>query len=369
MPGIRAAVARDRAAVGDSSTFELDLKGFQAISAIDIIIRATNGSTNNQGTPIHADVDTIEVLDGSRVLYSLSGVQCRALHCYEMGHYPAVTYDERAAAVQQELFRVNFGRFVGDNAYWLDPSQFQNPVLRVTVSMTISATVSFVTDTTTVTAIVHTWDDRPAGKRGTFLTKEYKSFTSAASGNDRGNLPRDFPYRMIILRAFETLIEFHVDITQIKVTLDTDRYVPFDMRAEQLRDMNAELFGRFQIDQLLDKTNNDTFDCLMCYPRAVTLNSLESLDVYTVDIRTVEVYTLNGIEFSTVGTPTHPTDDTNIQLSTLGYGPHFSLAIPFGDLQDPESWLDPSGFGSFEMVLTQGGAGAAVSYFGQQVMP
>ena len=369
MVAIRHAVARDRQSVGDSSTFELELKGFQSISAVDIIIRATNGSTNNQTNKIYTDVDTIEVVDGSRVIYSLSGEQCRALNCYEMGHYPAVTFDEDADNVQQELFRVNFGRFVGDPLYWMDVSQFQNPTLRVTVSMTISATVSFVTDTTTITAIVHTWDERPPGRRGTFLTKEYKSFTSAASGNDRGNLPRDFPYRMIVLRAFETLIEFHVDITQIKVTLDTDRLVPFDMRAEQLRDMNAELFGRFQIDQLLDRTNNDTFDCLLCYPRSVALNSLESLDVYTVDVRTVEVYTLNGMEFSTVGTPTHPTDDTNIQLSTLGYGPHFAFAIPFGDLQDPESWLDPSGFGSFEMVLAQGGAGAAVSYFGQQVMP
>ena len=235
MPRLRAAVARDRAATADSSTFELELKGFQSISAIDIIIRSTNGTTNNQATYIHSDVDTIEVLDGSRVIYSLSGVQARSLNCYEMGHYPAVSYDEGANNIQQELFRVSFGRWVGDPQYWLDPSMFQNPVLRVTVSMTISATVSFVTDTTVVTAIVHTWDERPVERRGTFLTKEYKSFTSLASGDDRGNLPRDFPYRVIILRAFENQIEFHVDITQIKLTLDTDRFVPFDLRAEHFQ--------------------------------------------------------------------------------------------------------------------------------------
>lgn len=369
MATLRAAVARDRAAVSDSDTFELDLRGFSSISAIDVIVRSTNGSTNNQATYIHADVDTIEVVDGSQVIYSLSGVQARSLNCYEMGHYPAVTYDEDADNVQQELFRIHFGRKLGDMLYWLDPSQFRNPVLRVTVSMTISATVSFVTNTTTITAIVYTWDERPPSRRGAFLTKEYKSFTSVASGDDRGNLPRDFPYRMIVLRAFENQIEFHTDITQIKVTADTDRFIPIDVRAEQLRDLNAELFGRFEIPFLLDRTNDDTFDCLMAYPRALFTSAVEADQEVRPDARTVDRYTLAGLENSTPATPTAITADVNIQALVTGLGPHFAFALPFGEMDDPESWFDPSGFGTLEMVLTQGGAGAVVSYFGQQVMP
>lgn len=369
MVSIRSAVARDRASISDSSTFELDLKGFTSISAIDIIIRSTNGSTNNQAQYIHDDVDTIEVVDGSRVIYSLSGIQCRSLNCYELGHYPAVNFSELANGVQQELFRVSFGRFRGDPLYWFDPSQYANPVLRVTVSMTISATVAFVTNTTTLTAIVHTWDERPPGKRGTFLTKEYKSLVSAASGDDRGNLPRDFPYRMIVLRAFETAIAFHVDITNIKLTLDTDRVVPFEMRAEQLRDLNAELFGRFEIPMVLDRTNNDVMVTHLAYPRSVTSVALEADQQVAPDARTINQYTLQGLEFSTPAVATAITADVQIQFDVLGLGPHFAFAIPFGDMNDPESWLDPSGFGTFEMVLGQGGAGAAVSYFGQQVMP
>ncbi len=95
--GLRAHVARNRAVLLDSDTFDLDLKGFGAISAIDLIIRATNGATSNQGVPISTDVDTIEVVDGSRVLHSLSGVQERVLNTFEQGEYPAVTLDEQAA--------------------------------------------------------------------------------------------------------------------------------------------------------------------------------------------------------------------------------------------------------------------------------
>ena len=308
-PALRAAVARDRSSVLDASTFELDLKGFTSISAIDLIIRATNGSTNNQAGYIHDEVDTIEVLDGSRVIFSLSGIQCRALNCYEMGHYPAVTFDEAANAVQQELFRVSFGRHLGDPLYWFDPAQYQNPVLRVTISMTISATIAFVTNTTVISAIVHTWDDRPSGRRGTFLTKEYKSFTSAASGDDRGRLPIDFPYRVIILRAFETAIAFDVDITQIKATLDTDRYVPFDMRAEQLRDHNAEIFGRFDIPYAIDRASDDVVVTHLAYPRSVNCVALESDQLCGPDARTINQYTLQNLEFSTPAVATETSGD------------------------------------------------------------
>ena len=369
MPGIRRAVARDRATLSDSDTFELDLKGFTSISAVDIIIRATNGSTNAQAVYIHNEVDTIEVLDGSSVIFSLSGIQCRSLNCYEMGRYPAVQLDEEPDIVQQELFRVSFGRHVGDQLYWFDPSMFRNPVLRVTVSMTISATVAFVTNTTTLTAIVHTWDERPALRRGTFITKEYKSFTSAASGDDRGNLPRDMPYRSLILRAFETAIAFDVDITNIKLSLDTDKYVAFDLRALQLRDLNEERFGRFSIPYRLDRTSDDVVVTHLAYPHAVTSVALLADHVVAPDARTINQYTLQGIEFSTPAVATEISADVLVDFEVSGNGPHFAFALPIGEMNDPESWLDPTGFGTMELILTQGGAGAAVSYFGQQVMP
>jgi len=308
-------------------------------------------------------------LDGSQVIYSLSGIQARALNCYEMKRYPAVTLDEQANAVQQELFRVSFGRKLGDQLYWLDPARFQNPTLRVTVSMTIQAATGFVTNTTVITAVVWTWDDRPATRAGHFVTKEYKNFTSAASGDDRGNLPVDMPWRMIVLRAFENQIAFHTDITQVKLTLDTDAYVPFDLRAEQLRDLNDEWFGRFHIPFLLDKTDGDTHDLLMAYPLSLSINTEGAANMASIDARTIDRVTLQVIDFSTIGTPALETTDDPITIDVLGLGPHFAFALPFGDPDDPETWFNPAGHRTMEMVLTQGGAGAAVSYFGQQVAP
>lgn len=369
MANIRAHVARDRAVLADSDTFELDLRGFGAISAIDVIIRATNGATMNQQVPIHTDVDTIEVVDGSRVLHSLSGFQERSLNCFEQGHYPQVGLDERAAAVQEEVFRVAFGRNVGDEQFWMMPSQFGNPMLRVTVSLTISATAGFATGTGRITVIVWTWDDVPAGRQGMFLTKEYKSFTSAASGDDRADLPRDFPYRLACFRAFETAIAYHTDITQVKLTLDNDRLVPLDMRSEQLRSMNAEWFGAFSVPQVVFATDADVVDSLLAYPLDVSVNALLDLDVASIDAQAANDLTLQLLSLTAAPAVAKSATDTAIMLNTVGHGPHHTLAFPFGRLMDPSSWFDPSGFGKFEAVLTQGGAGAAVSIFGQQVAP
>ncbi len=183
-------VVRDRTVLADSDTFELDLKGFPALSAIDIILRVTNGATMNQGVPIHTDVDTIEVVDGTNVIYSLSGVQARVMNCYEQRRYPVVTLDERAAAVQEEVFRVSFGRHVGDQEYWFDPAMYSNPVLRVTFSFTISATAGFATGTGRISIIAHVWDERPGGRAGVFMTKQHHAITSVASGDVHITIPR-----------------------------------------------------------------------------------------------------------------------------------------------------------------------------------
>lgn len=369
MPDLRSHVSRDRATLDDSDTFELDLKGFSSISAIDIIIRGTNGATSNQGVPLNTDIDTIEVVNGSQVIHSLSGVQSRVLNTFEQRNYPSITLDEQAAAVQEEIFRVSFGRWVGDDQYWMRPSDFANPMLKVTNSLTISAAAGFATGTGRITVIVWTWDEAPANRRGHFLTKEYKSFTSAASGDDRTDLPRDFPYRLVVFRGFETAVELHTDLTNIKLTLDNDRLIPLDMRTEQLRDLNAEWFGMFSVPQIVFRTDADAPDSFLAYPREFQANALLDLDLASIDVRTVNELTIQLLSVTVVPAIAKSIVDTAINLVAKGYGPHHSLAYPFGRMNDPESWFDPTSFGKFEAVLTQGGAGAAVSIFGQQIMP
>ena len=369
MPRMRPQIVRDRAVLGDSDTLDIDLRGFRGISAIDLIFRAANGATSNQGNPIHQDVDSIEVIDGSKVLYSLDGIQTRALNCYETKGYPHVQLDEQAAAVQEEMFTIHFGRYKGDEEYWLDPGMFANPTLRTTVSFNISATAGFATGTGTITVIVWTWDQAPASRAGMFLTKEYKSFTSAASGEDRTNLPADLPYRNIMLRAFETGIAIETDITQLKLTMDSDNDIVHDMRTAQLRQLNAQQFGAFNVAQTVFATDADVIDTLLGQVEGVSVQSILDLNVAGIDGIAVNNITLAVLSVTVAPAIAKETADIQTLVDARGFMPHHSLIIPFGDMDRPETWLQMGDAQRFEAILTQGGAGAAVSLFGQQVAP
>lgn len=367
MPTPQRVTARDRQSLDDSDTFVLDLRGYHGISAIELIIRATNGATSNQGNPIHLDVDTIEVVDGSRQITSLSGVQVRSLNCYELGYYPPVVYNEGAAAVQEETFRVMFGRELYDESYFLNPAMFNNPQLRVVVSLAISATVGFATGTGDITVIVHTWDEMPGGRQGHMEVLEHKAFTSAASGEDRTEVPIDKPIRMLILRAFETGIDLHTDVTRARLIAAGGQRELFDLRTEHWRDLVANRWPRFTIPQLVFRTDADAPQCFLAYPREFQANALQDFDVASIDARTVDQLTLQLLTLSATPTVAKSTTDRSINLVAKGYAPHFALAAPFGKLMVPDSWLDPAGLGKLELVLTQGGAGAAVSVFSQRV--
>ena len=368
MGRIRAAVNIDRVTMADTFSRDIELKGYAAISAIDVLIRATNGATSNTAAPIHTDIDSISVLDGSQVLFSLTGQEVKGLNCYELGKHAPAVLTQAAAGVQEETFRVHFGRFLGDDEYYMVPSRYQNPILRVQGSMTISATVGFATATTDMTAIVHTWDQAPAGRKGMLITKEYKSFTSAASGDDVTDLPRDFPFVRLMVRSLETSITFETDITRLKLSANGQGIVYFDHRTEWVRDQAIMKLGPIDIDQRLLSADAEAEQTYLAWPRWAHITPLADLDVggveaITADQATVGLYLLSA-------TPTIAKDATAraLALKASGYGPFNTLWLPICDPMDPSEWLDPAGLQQLQLTLTQGGAGATTQVFGQQAV-
>lgn len=366
----QAILIEDRRAWGDTGPLADRINVSSPISAIDVIMRATNGATSNLGNPLHVDVDRVEIINGTDRLHSLSLVQGIAQHYYEYGTYPVHILTEGAAGVQQEGYRISFGRYLGDPEYWLDPTVFGNLQYRFTGDLTISATVGFATGTRDVTLIAHTMPDRPAGRAGFFMTKEMKQFTSLASGEDRTILPDDFPYRMLGLRAFETGIGFDVDLTNIKLTQSKDSFVHFDVRAAHFMDLMEQWRGQTELRISLFRNDADTPQLYVARNRGVTYSALNADDmVASHQAETIDQVTLVLLEFSTPATATVETVSTDIVANVRGTLPHFAGVWAFGDPNDPTQWLTGEEIQNLELVLTQGGAGAAVSVWLQQVRP
>jgi len=337
------------------------------ISAIDVVIQATNGATMNQGNPLRTDVDRVELMNGSDRLHSLSLVQGIIQHAHEKGRYPAHMLNEGAAAVQQEGYRISFGRYLGDPEYWLDPTAFSNLQYRLTGDLTISATAGFATGTRYLTLIAHVMTDSPLAHSGFFMTKEMNQWTTVASGDRRTDLPDDFPWRMLGFRAAETGTPFDTDITNLKLTQGKDSFVTFDLRAVSLRDIMEEIHGETEITQTVFRTDADTPSCGLAYPRTFSVDALNDLDIASVDARTVDQLTIQLLSLTAVPAIAKSGTDQNIVMNARGVMPYFGLVWPFGDKDDADQWLRGDAIRSQELVATQGGAGAAASTWLQQV--
>ena len=360
----------DQRTWGDTGPLTDKLNISEPISAIDVLIRATNGSTTNLANPLNVDVDRVEIIDGTDRLHSLSLVQGIAQNFYEYGRYPNHILTEGNDEVQQEGYRISFGRYLGDPDYWLDPSMFSNLMYRFTGDLTISATVGFATGTRDVTLIAHTMPDHSGSRAGFFMSKEMKQFTSAVSGEDRTVLPDDFPFRMLGVRAFETAIGFDVDITNLKLSQGKDAFVHFDISATHFMDLMEQWRGVAELRINLLRANAATPQLYVARNRGVTYNALNADDMVAGhQTETVDQVTLVLLEFSTPATATVEATATDIVAHVRGGMPHFAGMWAFGDLNDPTQWLSGDALKNLELVLTQGGVGAAVSIWAQQVRP
>jgi hypothetical protein len=359
-------LARDET-LSDSQTKTIDLKGVDPISAIEIQYEATNGATSNVGVPLHKDVDKIEVVDGSDVLFSLSGPQLAALNFYETGRYPFHDLNEGAAAVQKETFTIHWGRKIGDQRLYLDPARFTNPQLKLTHSLTISATAGFATGTGKLTAIAKLFDEKPAAPDGFLMSKDHYDWTTVASGDEPVTLPTDWAYRLLLIRGYESGIAWDTDITKVKLSLNNDKIIPFDLYADDLIALNEDWFGVAEIVNKVLRADNATPESFIAvqkgsiYHPAADFN-VGSIESITADLPTLALYLLSA-------TPTIAKDTTARAgyLRARGIGPHNVLAIPFGDMQDPDTWLKAPDFSSIKLFVTQGGAGATASILLQQL--
>jgi len=355
-------------AVADSATVNKSVKITKGISAILLTYQATNGVTMNQGVYLHSDVDTLQLADGSDVLFNLNGVECQAQNFLESGKMPEMTIDEGAAGTMREQFIMRFGRYIGDPLYWLDPTGFDDLMLNLAHSLTISATAGFATTTGRVTAQAIVFEDNPPTHEGFFMTKSKHSWATLATGDTRFDLPMDYPYRMCGLRAFITTVPFDTIVTNVKITADNDAFVPIDVLPLDIIGENAALLGDSDIKIKAFRTDADTMSDLLCYTKSAYANALNDLDLASIDAVNDDQLTLQLLTLAVTPTIAKSTTDTAMWVHAKGNCYHGAVGLYFGNKDDPMTWWDPRvGYTNLEAVISQGSAGADGKFWIQQI--
>jgi len=330
----------------DDKTDTYDINIIDPISRITIQLKGTNADSTPDGHPAKA-ISKVELVDGSDVLYSLSGEEAQATDFYDSGVSPLNVVAYEQALQWACLINMNFGRKLWDTELALDPTKFKNLQLKITHKVADTAGSSTTSTTSHITIWAHVFDEKKITPRGFLMSKEQKAYVIGAEGSyEYTELPTDYPMRRLMIQALYVGYEVHQIVNEFKLSEDHDKRTVYNDKVSNYMKVVCPEYGRYH-------------ETIVPYPGTGT----------------VAHYTAVGYEYcvSHIGT----TDaDTTIQLTAYplggrlyltavanqacildveGYAPHGCIPIFLGQQDDIADWYDVTRIGSL-MMRTKAGS-------------
>lgn len=343
--------------VDTTGTTVIDVDVLDPISRILIKFKATNKSATNADTP-QANITKVELVDGSDVLFTLTGKAVDAISFYDRGVPELHSFNYTNNQGNECMLALNFGRYPFDPIYALDPTKFRNLQLKITHDENVCNTSSDVNELTV-------WAEIFSGKAITpiafFSVKELYSYTPTAVGYEEIELPTDLVLRTLYIDAL--LVNGYLGQELYDVRLDEDnlKNILYDGRYTELMRIYRPYFGKYEHKVMVYIGATATeFNCAPTQELCIIGNGYGATERYMSSVRQF------GCEQNAIA------DTANFFLIYCsGYMPHGIGAVPFGMRNDPETWYDPRGVGKLRLRL-QGGDTPGTGTFRvltQQVRP
>jgi hypothetical protein len=331
--------------LNDSDTVTVDItKGLKILYLI-LKYSATNGATSNTVGRICHMVSKLSVIDGSNVLHSLSMDEEQAKNFYDNKALPYQFLTQAAGATVTEEAVIDFRRYPGDTAFWLDTSNYANPQLQLTHALTISATAGFATGTGKLTVIARVIDSGAPARQGFVMAKEIDSFATAAAGDHSTDLPLDFPLAGVMVLDPADGKTPDQQLSNFKLTADTDAFIPIDMTYADLLARNYDEYGEAQQDVKL----------------IAAAAPVDESDLYASVWAWITQQAVTGGLVVTIAGNTITVTNTGTTVATIraaGTAPKSSVMYKFGDGIDPANIFSPQGVGKLQLKLTNAATGA-----------
>ena len=366
----RDAVLEYQRTLADAGTLTIDLDLVDPVSALELEFDATNGTTSNEDNFISDVITKVELVDGSTVLTSLSLAQLEALYFYKTGKSPTLFPSEWASGSQRHNVLLLFGRHLWDPTYAMDFTRYKNPQLKITSNLAavraVSATTAFATGTLRATAVAKVMEQTGSKPSKFLMQKEIESFTSAASGEKRIDMPVDFPYRMVMLRAYLEGYDPRELITDAKLTADTDAFIAFNRKVQQLDAVEFARTGWVELTHNIFRATGGVVRGLCQVETQFEFKPNVSTQF------TVFVHTLNFSGNVTLETQTPAGASAGTRQywgQEKGHALHGTCPFRFGLPDDPTTWFDPKTYKKLELILTQATVNGVCSVVAEQERP
>lgn len=345
-------LARESATTAATKPLGISLK--DVISRIQIRFEPINNGNTQTGHPALC-VSKIELVDGSDVLMSLSGMQAQALDFYDTKQGREYEMDMRNDMPNQEFFNLNFGRYLWDPLLGFDPKKFSNPQLQITHNRALGGSAP---DAAYLSVYADVFDEKVVTPVGFLMAKNLKTYTTVASSYEEFKLPHDYLLRKLLIQTLVANSSFTDNIDELRLSEDNLKKVPFDGGIYEFIAGIMKKYPLYQeiIAQTLPTTGgNNTTYCTPGEVVNVTPGVRGSATVYQNATNGGGVCTL----YSSAAAECH-------SLVT-GYMPHGCLPVEFGDPNLMEDWYDITKIGSLELRLHAVAGSVSVNTLLQQL--
>lgn len=353
----------NRSDMGTAGTLTFNLDYADPITAITLLFEATNGGTHNKNNPLEINISKIEIVDGGEVLWDAPGVIAfgvqsqlngKLAHCY------------RSGAVSDSVWGnipIQFGRYLYDKEFAFNPQAHRNPQLKITfdeATTRAAGGTGYLSDSWNVSILVKLMEEAtpPVG----FLAmREVESYASLASGEPRTDMPIDKPIRFIATRVYQSGSHLSNHVTSYRLSVDGGKYIPFDLLYRNMRDKCAEYFPVILVPGYTAMDNAEWHqswvgDGFVAFVRSHDTTHIATAPSHSGGRIRLDLYTHAGVAVN--GAAMH--------YGVWGFPLHNTFIYPFGRLNDPGDWLNPSAFKKLDYVLTQGSTGANIIVAVQQ---
>jgi hypothetical protein len=333
--------------IATAGTKSVDLNLNDIISRVTVQLRLVNNGSTPTAHPATA-VSKIEVSDGSDLLFSLSGKETSALNYYDKGYLPFTLCASENNIYSTVEFHIDFGRYLWDASYALDPKRFNNLQIKITHD---KATGASSPDAGYLSVIAHVFNGSYVSPVGFLMSKQVYSYALAASGQERIVLPADYDYRKILFGSLSAGNSPTSQIATVKLSVDNDKSVLVNSMSAS--DLVKMLAGPKAMETLIGMGSGSAIT-YFCAPTYETYMNVSPLG--TTLAATVALVQSNG------GTVSLLSDASKgFQMNVFGYAPHGLIALPQGDQKEPNTWLKASQSGSVALTLTAGSSVGSAS--------
>ena len=303
---------------------------------MDFYIRmyATNGATSNISNSIIDVLNSIQMIDGSDVLWALDSEEILANQLYHYKESTDLGIDERADQVQAAVFKIplGIGRMHPEVAF--DPTRFANPQLVLDWNLANIRAVGadgFVDDTLHVDIMADVIDEAPARPSGYLMTKQLIEYVATAGAEARVELPVDYAYRTMYLRSYLADKCPIASLERAEHSINEQKYRPFDIYTDDWQEWLKEWYGKWHqgywyvVALSASETRNP-------YLRGNLSAALATSDAGAVIL-------LTSLANCQINMTNQLAAEAEIHAKCDGALPFGTWAWPYGDPETPEEWL------------------------------